>query len=149
MECAAGFLAIRMHSATHGPIPTMLQPRFSTLFLKALPGAVLGILLGGGAAVGTDWPQFRGPHRDGTWDETGILQSFPREGWKIRWRQPVGGGWSSPVVVQGRVFVFDVELAKPLSRERLHCFEEKTGKVLWLYAYEEKYGDWSFVPERQ
>jgi hypothetical protein len=44
------------------------------------------------------------------------------------------------VVVQGRVFVFDVELTKPSARERLHCFEEKTGEVLWVYAYEEKYG---------
>lgn len=49
------------------------------------------------AALATDWPQFRGPHRDGTWDEKGILESFPREGLNIRWKQPVGGGWSSPV----------------------------------------------------
>lgn len=125
-----------------------MPTRFATLIFKALPGAVLGILLGARAAPATDWPQFRGPHRDGTWDETGILASFPSEGLKIRWRQPVGGGWSSPVVVQGRVFVFDVELIKPSARERLHCFKEKTGEVLWVYAYEEKYGDWSYVPER-
>jgi outer membrane protein assembly factor BamB len=67
---------------------------------------------------------------------------------KIRWRQPVGGGWPSPVVDQGRVFVFDVELIKPTARERLHCFDEKTGKVLWVYAYEEKYSEWTYVPER-
>jgi outer membrane protein assembly factor BamB len=67
---------------------------------------------------------------------------------KIRWRHPVGGGWSSPVVAQGRVFVFDVELAQPSSRERVHCFEEKTGKVLWVYAYKENYSEWTFVPER-
>ena len=124
----------------------MMQTDFGTL--KTLPAAVLCILLGTRAALGTDWPQFRGPNRDGNWDEMGILESFPREGLKIRWRQPVGGGWSSPVVVQGRVFVFDVELIKPSARERLHCFEEKTGKVLWVYAYEEKYGEWSYVPER-
>ena len=52
------------------------------------------------------------------------------------------------MVAQGRVFVFDVELTKPSSRERLHCFEEKTGKVLWDYVYEEHYGEWAFVPER-
>jgi outer membrane protein assembly factor BamB len=52
------------------------------------------------------------------------------------------------VVVQGRVFVFDVELIKPMARERLHSFEEKTGKVLWVYAYDEPYGDWAYVPER-
>ena len=88
-----------------------------------------------------DWPQFRGPRRDGNWDEMGILESFPRKGLKIRWRQPVGGGWSSPVVAQGRVFVFDVQLTKPSARERLHCFEEKTGKVLWVYGCKEHYSE--------
>ena len=76
-------------------------------------------------SVATDWPQFRGPNRDGIWNETGILESFPEKGVKIRWRHPVGGGFSSPVVAQGRVFVFDVELTKPTSRERLHCFRGK------------------------
>jgi hypothetical protein len=52
------------------------------------------------------------------------------------------------VVVQGRVFIFDVDLIKPVARERLHCFEENTGKVLWVYSYEENYGDWTYVPER-
>src|SRR5262245_53849237 len=108
----------------------------------------LGFALGAWAARGADWPQFRGPHRDGTWDETGILETFPREGLNIRWKKPVGGGWASPVVVQGKVLVFDVELTKPTARERLHCFEAKTGEVLWVYSYEEKYGEWSFDPER-
>jgi outer membrane protein assembly factor BamB len=122
--------------------------RFPPRFFTALLGAVLSILPGTPTTSGADWPQFRGPRRDGTWDETGILESFPREGLKIRWRQPVGGGWASPVVVQGRVLVFDVELIKPTARERLHCFDETTGKVLWVYAYEEKYGEWTYVPER-
>src|SRR6266567_4092536 len=130
-----------MHNAS-----TMRQMRFVTL--HAIQGLALGVALIVPGAKATDWPQFRGPNRDGNWDETGILESFPSEGLKIRWRQPVGGGWSSPVVVQGRVFVSDVELTKPTARERLHCFEEKTGKVLWVYAYEEKYGEWSYVPER-
>jgi outer membrane protein assembly factor BamB len=99
-------------------------------------------------AFATDWPQFRGPKRDGTWDETGILETFPRAGLKIRWRHPVGGGFSSPVVAQGRVFVSDVELIKPSPRERVHCFDEKTGKVLWVFGYKENYLEWTFVPER-
>jgi outer membrane protein assembly factor BamB len=141
-------LATGMLSGTHDPMSLMMQMPFATLFFKAFSVVVLGILLGTRGALATDWPQFRGPHRNGNWDETGILESFPSEGLKIRWRRPVGGGWSSPVVVQGRVFVFDVELTKPSARERLHCFAEKTGEVLWVYAYEEKYGEWSYVPER-
>jgi hypothetical protein len=50
-----------------------------------------------------DWPQWRGLNRDGVWNETGIMESFPPGGLKVRWRVPVGRGWSSPVVAQGRV----------------------------------------------
>jgi len=125
----------------------MTQTRFVTL--QAIRLQVLGLLLLiASGAEATDWPQFRGPNRDGNWNETGILESFPRAGLKIRWRHPVGGGWSSPVVAQGRVFVSDVELTKPSARERVHCFEEKTGKVLWVYAYKENYLEWTFDPER-
>lgn len=120
-------------------MPATPQARFITLILVA------SFPLGVAAA---DWPQFRGPNRDGTWNETGILEAFPGDGLKICWRHPVGGGFSSPVVAQGRAFVFDVELTKPTSRERLHCYDEKTGKVLWDYIYEEHYGEWTFVPER-
>jgi len=75
------------------------------------------------------------------------MESFPKEGFKIRWRRAVGGGFSSPVVAGGRVFVSDVEFSKP-SKERVHCFQEKTGEVLWVYSYEEPYGEWAYVPER-
>src|SRR5262249_34553160 len=110
--------------------------------------AITSYLLQAATVQGIDWPQFRGPNRDGSWEETGVLETFPLEGLKVKWRRPVGGGWSSPVVAQGRAFVFDVEMTKPSVRERLHCFDERTGKVLWVYAYEEQYGDWAYVPER-
>ena len=86
-----------------------------------------------------DWPQFRGPNRDSVWNETGILQTFPAEGLKIRWHAPVGAGNSSPVVTGGRVFVTDSETEKPKAWERVHCFDEKTGKLLWTYRDEVDY----------
>jgi outer membrane protein assembly factor BamB len=125
-----------------------MQTGLAIILLQAFLWVVLGILFAARVALAADWPQFRGPTRDGRWDETGVLESFPRQGLKIQWRQPVGGGWSSPVVAQGRVFVFDVELIKPTARERLHCFDEKSGTVVWVFAYDEAYGDWSYVPER-
>src|SRR4051812_23908262 len=102
----------------------IMQRLFAIFFVKSLPATVVGILLETRALLSADWPQFRGPHRDGSWDETGILENFPRDGLRIKWRSPVGGGWASPVVAQGRAFVFDVELIKPIAHERLHCFEE-------------------------
>src|SRR4051812_33153025 len=99
--------------------------------------ALSAFLLGALAASAADWPQFGGPNRNGHWDETGILETFPGKGVKINWRRPVGGGFSSPVVANGRAFVIDVALSKPASRERVHCFDEKTGKVLWVFGYKE------------
>jgi outer membrane protein assembly factor BamB len=96
-----------------------------------------------------DWPQWRGPNRDGVCGETGLLQSFPVEGLKVRWRVPVGGGWSSPLVAQGRVYLVDSELVKPRAKERLHCFDELTGKALWTYAYDVAYEDWAFDPTQE
>jgi len=114
-----------------------------TQFLRA---AHLALLLGACAAQAEDWPQFRGPKRDGVWNETGLLKTFPADGLKIRWRAPVGGGWSSPVVAQGRVFLADSQLLKPAAKERVHCFDEATGKPLWTFAYDVTYPEWAFVP---
>jgi outer membrane protein assembly factor BamB len=99
------------------------------------------------AVRAADWPQFRGPHRDGAWNETGLLKAFPADGLKVRWRAPVGPGWSSPVVVRGRVYLTDMRLEKPKAWERIRCFKESTGKLLWSYASELVYPEWAFIPE--
>lgn len=129
-------------------MPPFTSSRFATRFLTVFLMAGWGWLLGAAVTWAADWPQFRGPHWDGVWEETGILEAFPQEGLRIKWRRPAGGGWASPVVAHGRVFLFDVELVKPSARERLHCLDEKTGKVRWVYAYEENYAEWTYVPER-
>ena len=84
-----------------------------------------------------DWPQFRGPRRCGVWNETGILEKFPAGGLTVRWRTPVGGGYSGPAVAGGRVFVSDFARVKGSSgAERVHCLDERTGKVLWTFRGE-------------
>jgi outer membrane protein assembly factor BamB len=94
-----------------------------------------------------DWPQFRGPQRDGFWHETNLLQSIPAEGLKIRWRKAAGPEWSSPVIVNGRIFFTDVWMERPLAKERVHCWEETTGEPIWSFSHEVVYGDWAFNPE--
>ena len=93
--------------------------------------AATGPLLLSVTVQGEDWPQFRGPNRDGGWNEAGILQHFPDEGLEIRWRASIGKGFSSPVVSAGRVYVTDVEVEDRRILERGHCFDEKSGKFLW------------------
>jgi outer membrane protein assembly factor BamB len=90
-----------------------------------------------------DWPQWRGPSRDGVWRESGILESFPSNGLKIRWRARIGLGYSGPVVAQGRVYVTDHQL-RPEEVERVVCFEEATGKLLWVSSYPVDYADMEY-----
>jgi outer membrane protein assembly factor BamB len=52
-------------------------------------------------------------------------------------------------VAQGRVYLADSEVAKPTARERVHCFDEATGKALWTHIYEVAYEDWAFDPKQE
>jgi outer membrane protein assembly factor BamB len=61
------------------------------------------------------------------------------------WRVPVGWGFSSPVVARGRVYLADSEVVKPKAKERVHCFDEATGKALWTHVYEVAYEDWAWL----
>jgi len=106
-------------------------------------------LLSAAALPADEWPQWRGPRRDGSWNETGILETFPPGGLKIRWRVPVGIGFSTPIVAQGRVFLTDSELVRPKGQERVHAFEESTGKPLWRFGYDADYPDWAFQEENR
>lgn len=95
-------------------------------------------------AFSDDWPQWRGPNRDGVWRETGIVEKFDAPELKLRWRVPISGGYSGPVVAAGRVYVTD-RITEPSEQERVLCFDWKTGKALWTHAYECKYRGISYT----
>ena len=44
-----------------------------------------------------DWPQWRGPKRDGVWRETGIVAKLPKD-LAIQWRRAIGAGYAGPAV---------------------------------------------------
>ena len=94
-----------------------------------------------------DWPQWRGPNRDGVWNETGLMESFPTNGLEISWRAPIGPGYSSPVVAQGRVYVTDLQAVRPTAKERVLCFDERNGRLLWNHQYAVDLPDWAFSPD--
>jgi len=87
---------------------------------------------------GADWPQWRGPNRDGIWCEKGIVQKFDSQKLPIRWRAKIANGYSGPTVANGRVYVTD-RLASPPAVERVHCFDAMTGDGIWSYDYKCKY----------
>ena len=90
-----------------------------------------------------DWPQWRGPTRDGVWRESGIVEKFAGPELKPRWRAAVAGGYSGPTVAAGRVYLTD-RLTKPSQVERVLCFDAANGKPLWTHAYPCPYGSMSF-----
>jgi outer membrane protein assembly factor BamB len=118
------------------------------LFRKAFArgGLALALLIPV-AARAEDWPQWRGPNRDGVWHEVGIMESFPPGGLKVSWRAAVGPGFSSPVVAEGRVYVTDSHIKRPKARERVLCFDAKSGQTLWTHSYEVDYAEWAFDPK--
>jgi outer membrane protein assembly factor BamB len=99
------------------------------------------------SAVADDWPQWLGPRRDGIWRETNIVQQLPTNGLRYRWRVPVGAGYSGPAVARGRVYLTDrrTNAGKPAGRgsipgsERVLCFNEADGKLLWQHEYDSAY----------
>src|SRR5436190_1021882 len=126
------------------PLELSLAPE--SMLRAITPLTAARVLLLPLAARSTDWPQFRGPNRDAAWNETGILLTFPTQGLKISWRAAVGRGWSSPVVAQGKVYVTDVQLTPPAAKERVLCFDEANGKLLWTHQYAVDYPEWAFDP---
>jgi outer membrane protein assembly factor BamB len=91
-----------------------------------------------------DWPQWRGPRREGVWQETGLLQSFPRDGLKIVWRVPIGVGFSSPCIVLGQVYVTDSQVTGTNARENVHCLNAATGQPIWTQTYGAEYPEYGF-----
>ncbi len=85
-----------------------------------------------------EWPQWRGENREGVWNETGIIEKFEGPGIPIRWRVPIGSGYSGPSVAEGRVYVTD-RVTKPKQIERVHCFDWETGESIWSYTYDCEY----------
>ncbi|MDP6719117.1 MAG: PQQ-binding-like beta-propeller repeat protein, partial [Pirellulaceae bacterium] len=100
--------------------------------------AILLLTIGLSAGLADDWPQWRGADRDGVWRETGLVDRFEFEQIEIRWRQPIGPGYSGPTVADGRVFVTDRQ-AQPEQVERVHCFDWKLGSKLWTFSYPSEY----------
>jgi outer membrane protein assembly factor BamB len=81
-------------------------------------------------AAADDWPQWLGPRRDGSTAE----KITPwKEAPKVLWRQPVGPGYSMPVVADGRVFVH--ARVRDREEEEIMALDSTSGKVLWREAY--------------
>ena len=104
----------------------------------------LALILTGGATAReavSDWPQWRGPHRDAVSDETGLIERWGEEGPAVQWRIDAGEGFSSVSVSAGRLYTLWDERDKQL----LVSLAAKTGHRMWSLelgpAFKNNYGN--------
>src|SRR5262245_58850703 len=81
------------------------------------------------AVVADDWPQWRGPKRDGVSQEKGLLQEWPKDGPRQVWQvKTLGSGFSTPSVVGDRIYALGNE---GMDNEFVQALAVKDGQKLW------------------
>ena len=103
---------------------------------------LLVVLLLAAQLQAQEWPQWRGPTRDGVWQDASVRTNLP-ETLPAKWTAKIGSGYSGPTVCDGRVYVMD-RVADPKEIERVHCFAWDTGKPLWSHEYPCSYAGVSY-----
>jgi outer membrane protein assembly factor BamB len=91
----------------------------------------IGLAISASAGTAAQWPQWRGPTRDGIAPEANVPASWPEKP-TLRWKQPAGEGYSSPVVDGGRVFVH----SRREPQEIVTAFDLASGNTLWRATYD-------------
>jgi len=90
---------------------------------------VVGIGVCALAAGAADWPQWRGPQRNGISKETGLLNEWPQGGPKLLWQlKDIGYGFSTPAVVGDRLYLCS---NKGTDNEFVQALAVKDGRQAW------------------
>lgn len=76
-----------------------------------------------------DWPQWRGPERNGISQERGLLKQWPAEGPKLLWQvNDIGDGYSTPAVVGTRIYLMS---NRGFENEFVQALSTQDGKPIW------------------
>lgn len=115
---------------------------FSTLFVIAalilsINFTDFGLTKESNTSTKTDWPQWRGPNRDGISTETGIIKGWSEDGPKILWRAPSGDGYSGISISNGRVYTAFGQNA----HEFMVCLDADSGEEIWRYRMDSKFSN--------
>ena len=89
------------------------------------------LLLGVSRAWAQDWPQWRGPNRDGKATGFEAPTTWPKE-LTQKWKVTVGDGAATPALVGDRLYVF----TRQGGNEVVRCLAAADGKELWSDQYE-------------
>jgi outer membrane protein assembly factor BamB len=76
-----------------------------------------------------DWPQWRGPQRDGISQEKGLLKQWPKEGPRLLWQvNDIGDGFSTPSVVGARLYLMS---NRGMDNEFVQALSTENGRPVW------------------
>ena len=78
------------------------------------------------------WTDFRGPNRDGRYTQSQIRTDWPIDGLTPVWRQPIGGGYASFTVANGRAFTIE----QRRDQEVVTSYDLATGRELWSHSWD-------------
>jgi outer membrane protein assembly factor BamB len=95
----------------------------------ALAAVALALALAVPVPAG-DWSNWRGPHRNGLSDETGLISSWSRDGENLIWKADLTTR-ATPIVFDGRACVSGRYGRDLLMQEIVACFDAGTGEKLW------------------
>jgi len=130
--------------------------RSRSFFVVILTAATMSVCTAGfGQTIDVDWPSWRGPRGDGSWNAPTMSDKWPDDGLRTEWSVDIGGGYAGISVAGGRAITMDrpaIQKSDDQSadarskdanseRERVLCFDVKSGKELWTFAYEQPYDD--------
>ena len=94
-----------------------------------LPTFFLLVFASAPSALSADWPQWRGPHRDGTSQETGLLDQWPADGPKLAWQiDDVDYGYGTPAVAGDRLYI---TANKGMDDEFVRAYSTADGSQIW------------------
>src|SRR4051812_48185348 len=122
----------------------MIEWRNRFRAMKMLKKALSAALIVGGGMLASaqgprkvalgDWPEARGPNRDGVSQETGLIDKWTLNGQNLLWRAPYGGR-SAPIVMGNRVYVQNPAGRGAALQERVMALDADTGKAVWEYKF--------------
>jgi outer membrane protein assembly factor BamB len=97
--------------------------------------AVIGVASAvGGQSRPADWPQWRGPNRDGAVASFVEPKAWPEQLTR-KWKVDVGIGYATPILIGNRIFVY----SRRDDDETLTALEAETGKAIWQSKYPAPY----------
>ena len=105
-----------------------MSPRTARLVAGIAVVAFSGIVRGQNA--GGDWPQWRGPNRDGTVTTFAAPKAWPEQ-LTQKWKVEVGTGYATPIVVGNRVYAF----SRQEDKEVMRAIDADNGKIVWETSY--------------